>query len=105
MGTEQTLHLDDFVLSKTQSSAQFVVERNGGLMDVDSLGSTVSETVTALDCTQELEMITRFSDIAISGRLDDFWPRVAMATQRVVDGAMASAKRDGALIELPPWGE
>ena len=49
-GKQHTLRLDDFVLAKTPSVAQFTVERNAGLMDIDCLVTTVPETISTFDC-------------------------------------------------------
>eukprot|EP00812_Abedinium_dasypus_P009203 NODE_2910_length_856_cov_242.732834.p2 GENE.NODE_2910_length_856_cov_242.732834~~NODE_2910_length_856_cov_242.732834.p2 ORF type:complete len:228 (-),score=49.63 NODE_2910_length_856_cov_242.732834:124-807(-) len=101
VGSNSILRLDDFVLAKHQSRADFVVERAGGLMDVDSMVSTATETVSTHDCIQELEMIREFSEIVVKkGPLEEFWPAIAMATQRVIDGALLSASKGGELVPL-----
>lgn len=42
---------------------------------------------------QDAGMIRRFSDIALSGKPDPFWHRVAMLTQKVVDACLLSARQ------------
>ena len=73
-------------------------------MDYDALVSTVATTVPTLECTQELEMIRNLSDLILRikadpnggrGVVDDFWPAIALNTQRVADAAMASAAAGG----------
>jgi predicted dehydrogenase len=100
-GSNHTLHLDDFVLAKNQSNATFDVERNGGLMDIDCMVSTVVETVSTLDCVQELEMIKTFSSLALGEKVPGpCWSEVSMATQKVIDAAMASAAADGIIVPV-----
>ena len=69
VGTGKTLSLKDFVLAKAPSSCEFTVEHNAGLIDYDCLVSTTTETVTTIDCCQELEMIKTFSDIVLTKKV------------------------------------
>ena len=100
VGTGKTLALNDFVLAKAPSSCEFTVEHNAGLIDYDCLVSTTTETVTTVDCCQELEMIKKFSDIVISKKVEPFWPEVSLTTQKVMDAAMSSAAQDGSVVML-----
>jgi predicted dehydrogenase len=50
---------------------------------------------------QEVNMIRCFSELVLSGRRDSYWPRVALATQRVMDACLKSAELGGIAVDVP----
>lgn len=104
VGSQRTLRLKDFVIASRPHAAEFTIEHNAGVMELDCYVQTVEDVITTFDCTQELEMIKRFSSIILSGQREAFWPRVALLTQLVTDGALRSANEGGkeVAITIPP---
>ncbi len=51
---------------------------------------------------QETNMIRRFADIVLSGKLETNWGEQALKTQQVLDACLDSAKKDGKMITLSP---
>jgi hypothetical protein len=49
---------------------------------------------------QETGMFRTFSRIVLSGRLDPKWETIALATQKVVNACLESARQDGKKISL-----
>jgi hypothetical protein len=49
---------------------------------------------------QETNMIRTFSGLVLSGKVDPFWPEVALKTQTVLDACLASARKGGELIDV-----
>jgi hypothetical protein len=45
-------------------------------------------------------MFRRFSNIVLSGRLEPEWEKIALATQKVVNACLESAKSDGKKVSL-----
>src|SRR5436190_2100321 len=50
--------------------------------------------------SQESGMFRSFSRIVLSGRLEPQWETIALATQKVVNACLESAKNDGKRISL-----
>lgn len=50
---------------------------------------------------QETHLFRKFSELALSGKPDQFWADIALKTQQVMDACLASAQQGGALIEVP----
>jgi predicted dehydrogenase len=44
---------------------------------------------------QETALFRNFSDLVNSGRREEFWPQVALKTQRILDAALKSANSGG----------
>jgi hypothetical protein len=49
---------------------------------------------------QEVMLFKNFSDLALSGKPDDHWPKISLQTQRVLDAVLASARKGGELVRL-----
>lgn len=49
---------------------------------------------------QETRLFRRFSELALSGRPDPFWPEITLKTQQVMDACLASAREDGRRVSL-----
>ena len=49
--------------------------------------------------SQEIHMVSKFSELALSGKPDPFWPEIALKTQIVLDAILESARNDGQPVE------
>ena len=47
---------------------------------------------------QETALFRNFAALALNGKLDEFWPDVALKTQRILDAALKSARNGGAAV-------
>lgn len=52
------------------------------------------------NCQQEVRMFENFSQLALQGQLEDFWPHVSVLTQTVVDACMESLTRNGEEVQI-----
>ena len=50
---------------------------------------------------QETNLFRKFSELALSGKPDNFWADIALKTQQVMDACVTSAQQDGKPVELP----
>ncbi len=94
------LRLDDFVITRTHASCEFTTVKNPGL---DSLHSNVlgeKEVVEVRGCNQEAEMWRVFAGLAGKKETDDFWPRISLLTQAVLDACMRSIEEGGKDVEV-----
>ncbi len=106
-GERGYVSLDDFVLP--WMGAEVSWDSNCHLFDAEAdrfnMGrharrESVDEYSHAAPGAQEVNMIRRFGEIVLSGKLDPFWPKVSMVTQRVMDACLASANQGGHLVEI-----
>lgn len=49
---------------------------------------------------QETKLFRNFSQLVLDGRIDDFWPDVALKTQLVLDAVLQSARNNGDWVQL-----
>ncbi len=106
-GTQGYLHLSDFVLPFFDSETSFDVDaplyRVSGCdfnMERHSQRFAVQEYSNGMPNSQEANMIRKFSDIVISGRLEPKWSELAVNTQLVLDACIRSASKDGSPEQL-----
>jgi predicted dehydrogenase len=106
-GDKGFLNITDFVLPYFGSTLKFHVSR--ATFNIDGCDfnmekrvktHTVDEYANSTACAQETNMIRKFSDIALSGNLEPFWPEVALNTQLIMDATIESAHNNGAEVEL-----
>ena len=92
--------LDDFVISRSHSSCEFLINRQPGL---DALHSNVigeKEIFEIKDCNQEKVMLETFSKQVLQKQTDLQWPRISLLTQIVLDACMDSILQDGKDITI-----
>ncbi|MFT5528340.1 MAG: putative dehydrogenase [Pirellulaceae bacterium] len=106
-GDKGFLNITDFVLPYFGSTLKFHVSRakfNINICDFNMEKRVqtfaVDEYANSTACAQETNMIRKFSDIALSGKLEPFWPEVALDTQLIMDATIESAHNNGAEVEL-----
>lgn len=95
----RTLYLDDFVVPQEATAAFTISTAAIGEKALYFPKETLSEQRTG-PCSQNAALVRKFSELVLSGARDEFWPHVAMQTQRVIDACMASAAKDGVFVAL-----
>lgn len=106
-GTAGHIHIADFVLPYTGGLANFALARpEFTIKDCDfemvenreefSLAEPGNSAVNS----QESALFRNFSNVVLSGQLDDHWPAIALKTQQVMDACVESAKDQSRLIDL-----
>ena len=107
IGTKGWLSMNDFVLPLRGASPAFET----GQMDYHFKGTEgymqaklkrwqVREPGNSLRGAQEVNMIRNFARQARTGRLNKFWPEVALKTQQVLEACLQSARRDERMVIL-----
>lgn len=81
-GTDGSIVCDDFVAPWDVDKARFWIHENHGKANQQSFSGVI----------QQVRMIEHFSEIVRSGRLEERWPRAALATQSVCDALAQSAR-------------
>jgi predicted dehydrogenase len=106
-GTKGSVSVRDFVLPYYGCESEFVADRpvfnvKGTSYHWESHPKrfAVTEYSDGAPDSQETNMIRTFSGLALGGKPDSFWPEVALKTQLVLDACLASARQDGALVEV-----
>ncbi len=98
-GTKGYLTLDDFVLPFFGNEIGF--ETNNTVFDVNGCDfvmqghkrrHVLNEFSNNTPDSQETNLFRNFSSIVLSGQTDDFWPEVALKTQKVLDACLESAR-------------
>lgn len=110
-GTKGWVHVPDFVLPFFGSEvafdvgqAAFRVEGCRFNMEPHVRRESVAEYSNNAANAQETNLFRCFSDLVLSGRLDDHWPRIALQTQLVMDACLASARAGGRPTAVPALG-
>lgn len=106
-GTDGSIELRDFVLPAygsevefTLSRPRFEVEGCDFRMERHDTRIAVPEYSNSHTTAQETKLFRHFADLALSGRIDDSWPRLALQTQRILDACLASARDGGRPVVL-----
>jgi len=107
-GTKGLLTLSDFVLPYFGSESAFEVHNDvfqqvGCQFDMEGHTRRVAvrESSNNAPTAQETNLFRKFSELALSGKPDNFWAEIALKTQQVMDACMESARQDGKVVELP----
>ena len=101
-GTKGYLTLDDFVLpyfgnqlefqinnaNFRQDCCNFHMERHSRVHKIDEYSDSKPDA-------QEIKLFRNFSMLVNSGKVDPFWPEVALKTQRVLNACLESARNGG----------
>lgn len=104
-GTKGFVHLRDFVLPFFNSAAKFDVTNatflhRGCDFNAEDGTRTVSvpEYGSGAENSQETNMVRNFSQLVLSGKLDESWGEIAWKTQKVMDACVQSARDNGAAV-------
>lgn len=107
-GTAGSLTLEDFVLPYYGSEATFTIDKP--VFNVQGTSYHLERhqrIVTSAEYSdghadsQETNMIRRFSELALGGSPDPFWPDLALKTQLVLDACLQSARQDSRPVAVP----
>ena len=105
-GNQGFVHVPDFVLPFYGSrighqtrSAKFLINGTDFHMEPRDQWHWTPEYSDGHPSAQETRLFQRFSEIVLSGQIDNHWPEIALKTQRVMDAVLTSARQQGAPIE------
>ncbi len=106
-GTHGYLHVPDFVIPFFGSETAFEVNApafrvRGCDFNMESHPRRLAahEYSNSAPESQEANMIRTFARIVTSGQLEPRWGEQALATQRVVDACLHSARQDGQVVSM-----
>jgi predicted dehydrogenase len=101
------LSLEDFVLPFFGNTSSWKVSQHSFRisgcrfnMERRTAVEQTFETSNGEPDAQEVVMVRRFGELALSGERDSFWSEVALKTQVVLDACAASAAADGLWVSL-----
>lgn len=104
-GNKGHLVVSDFVLpycgnelSYTVSNPSFEVNGCNFTMERHDQQFSVSEYANNHAHAQETYLFRNFSELALSGKVDTFWPDVALKTQKVLDACLLSAREEREVV-------
>jgi predicted dehydrogenase len=107
-GTHGYLHVSDFVVPFYGNEVTF--ETNAPVLRVRSCCDfgmesypsrlAVHEYSNGATNAQETNMFRTFAQIVTSGQLEPRWEEQALATQRVLDALLCSARQDGSIVAV-----
>jgi len=107
IGTRGYLSMSDFVLpfkgetlAFDTGSMEYHFKGCAGFMQPRVRRWPVRESGYSRRGAQEVNMIQNFARQAQSGRLNQFWPEVALKTQQVLEACLESARRDERMVIL-----
>ncbi len=106
-GTQGFVHVRDFVIPFFGCETEFTVTnaavtKNGCDFNAEDHTRTVRvpEYGSGAETAQETNMIRTFSQLVLSGRIDESWGDIAWKTQKVMDACLHSARQNGAPVTL-----
>lgn len=106
-GSNGLLQVSDFVLPFSSTQTKFSLTRSEFVLNACQFDMHEGCTIEALDepssnapGSQESGLFQTFSDLVLSGKIDDHWPRISLLTQRVLDACLRSAHQDSTLVTL-----
>jgi predicted dehydrogenase len=106
-GSAGYLKLDDFVLSFFGGETQFSVTKSSFQVDGCRFNMvpgrrhvTCPEYSNNHPTAQETSLFRTFNALVANGTLDPHWPEIAWKTQKIMDACLASARNDGAIVQL-----
>jgi len=101
VGTEAWMDFPDFVVTNEKSQASFTVSTSTFTADPTSTFTVPREVLLEKkfgDCVQHTRLIEKMSEIVVSGKLDEFWPKVSLQTQTILGACFTSARQGGAWV-------
>jgi predicted dehydrogenase len=106
-GTHGSIYLPDYVLPFAGESlgfevshAEFVVKGCEFRMEPNIQRHEVEEASHGRENAPETNLFRTFSQQALCGKPDPFWPEIALKTQRVLDACMESVRRDATPVSV-----
>lgn len=106
-GDRGYVSLNDFVLpwmgcELAWESSQHVFDAGDDRFNMcrHTQGHRVYEYSHGAPGAQEVNLMRCFGDLVLAGKPDPFWPRISLATQRVLDALLKSAQQGGALVDV-----
>jgi predicted dehydrogenase len=106
-GSKGLVRLDDFVLPYFGEQIRF--ELSHPVFDVRCCNFnmephadriSVNEYSNSDRTSQETNLFRNFADLVLSGKLDPYWPEIAMKTQQVMEACLSSSKIDSKPVTL-----
>ncbi|MCH1494423.1 MAG: Gfo/Idh/MocA family oxidoreductase [Rubripirellula sp.] len=106
-GDRGYLSVDDFVLPFYDAEASW--NQHHHVLDIDNCRwnfrrhsdrNAVAEYPSGERNAAEVNMVRRFADCVLSGKIDPFYPDLTLKTQRIIDACRRSDAEGGALIEV-----
>jgi predicted dehydrogenase len=106
-GTLGSLYVPDFVLPRHGDDVVF--ETSNPLFTITGCDFVVQQRVrrhavreasNSAENAQETNMFRRFAELAASGRPDESWGEMSLATQQVLDACLQSARSGGRAVDL-----
>lgn len=106
-GTKGNIRIDDFVLPyhgpeicAYLTKDEFTVDNCLFHMEHHQTRAPVTEYDANMINAQETKLFANFSNLVLSGQLDDSWPEWTLKTQKVLDACFASAQQDGKAVQV-----
>ncbi|MFG0331914.1 MAG: Gfo/Idh/MocA family protein [Maioricimonas sp. JB049] len=106
-GTSGFLHVSDFVLPNCGGEVSFEVgnatySMHGCdfVMQPGRRTVTIPEFSNSFADAQESNLFRTFADLVLTGKPDPFWSDIALQTQEIMDACLASARKEGAAVEI-----
>lgn len=106
-GTNGYLYVQDFVLpffgAETRfqiNNAEFIEDGCDFSMERRARTIALNEYSNSGRTSQEANLVRNFSALVLRGKPDEFWPRIALQTQAVLDACWKSALAGGQEIRL-----
>ncbi len=104
MGTQGTLRMADYVHPRNSYESAYDINATEHRIPA-ATGTVVPLDAGALPqlghpTAQDTLMIRNFAAYVQSGKLNEFWPEVALKTQLVLDACLASARDGGRLVPV-----
>ncbi|WP_397570568.1 Gfo/Idh/MocA family protein [Schlesneria sp. T3-172] len=106
-GTKGYVEVRDFVVPYFSNEVAFTVT-NAGLnqkscdfhMEDHTRRVAIPEYSDGWVNSQETNLFRNFSQLVLSGKIDESWPDIALKTQQVLDACLKSARNNGKLVEI-----
>ena len=90
------MRLNEFVLPFVGNEVEFEASNpnfgvRGCNFQMEPHAQLISVYSNSHATPQETNLFRNFADLVLSGRLDPYWPEIALKTQQVMDGCRLSA--------------
>ncbi len=106
-GTNGLVRLNDFVLPFFGNEVEFELSKPAFSargchfnMEPHPRRISVNEYSNSHPTSQETNLFRRFSDLVIAGRVDPYWPEIALKTQLVMEACWQSSQQNGSEIPI-----
>jgi predicted dehydrogenase len=106
-GDKGLLQVSDFVLPFSGPQTKFSLTRSAFELDRCQANMHEGRQIEALDepsnnapGSQEAGLFHTFSELVLSGKIENHWPKISLQTQRVLDACLASAREDSRVVSM-----